>query len=69
MLELAGATLVIGLLVTTTVGTPPLSARTGLVQVIPFLVTAFAAFWLRPAGSSRLGLRFDMSESAHDERS
>ncbi|MGI9145116.1 MAG: hypothetical protein ACR2IK_00960 [Chloroflexota bacterium] len=46
VLELAGATLVVGLLLVTARGAPPLRTRPGFLQVSPFLVTAFAAFWL-----------------------
>jgi uncharacterized protein involved in response to NO len=46
VLELAGATLVLGLLAATARGTPPMRARPGFLQVAPFLATAFAAFWL-----------------------
>lgn len=40
VLELAGATLVVGLLLVTARGAPPLRTRPGFLQVSPFLVTA-----------------------------
>jgi uncharacterized protein involved in response to NO len=46
ILELAGATLVLGLLAVTARGAPPLRARPGFLQVAPFMVAALASFWL-----------------------
>jgi len=46
VLELTGATLVLGLLLTTARGVPPLRTRPSFLQVVPFLVTAFAGLWL-----------------------
>lgn len=46
VLEIAGLSLGLALLLATARGAPGLAARTGLVQVVPFLATAFVAFWL-----------------------
>ena len=46
VLEVAGLSLGLGLLLATARGGPSLAARAGFVQVLPFLVTAFVAFWL-----------------------
>jgi uncharacterized protein involved in response to NO len=46
VLELAGLTTALGMLAQTLAGAPPVRSRAGLWQVVPFLATAFAAFWL-----------------------
>lgn len=46
VLELAGATLVLGLLARTLRQGRPPRERDGLRQILPFLLAAFAAFWL-----------------------
>jgi uncharacterized protein involved in response to NO len=45
-LELLGGSLAIGLLVASARAGQPLSARSGLVPVLPYLVLAFTGFWL-----------------------
>jgi hypothetical protein len=45
MLELAGASLVLWLLARTLRHGPPLRTRAGLWPVLPFFLTAFAAYW------------------------
>jgi uncharacterized protein involved in response to NO len=46
VLELAGATLALGMLARTLRQGRPLRERDGLRQILPFLLAAFAAFWL-----------------------
>jgi uncharacterized protein involved in response to NO len=46
ILEVAGLSLGLGLLLATARGAPSLAVRAGFVQVLPFLATAFIGFWL-----------------------
>ena len=54
LLELAGATLALAVLVATSRDGPPLRQRPGLVQVLPYLVVSFSAFWLAMAANAVL---------------
>ncbi len=46
IMELAGATVAMALLVRTFLAGPPLGSRVGLVPILPLLFTALVAFWL-----------------------
>ena len=52
LLELMGITLAVGLLAATSRAGPPLRQRRGLLPVLPYLITAFAAAWLALAGNT-----------------
>ena len=46
LLELLGASLALGLLVATLRGLPPVASRPRLLEILPFLIVAFASLWI-----------------------